>query len=700
MKQTAVIITSCILPVLAGSIPARADRVIGWDEAYRMADDKIKELTLEEKLRFTRGYSEFYFYGVPDKGIPYLYHSDATQGVHIRHNLKDTTLVRQMERSTAVPCPVMLAATFDEGLAGDYGRAVGEECRAGGIEVLLGPGVNIARNSQCGRNFEYLGEDPLLTGAMAAAYIRGLQSTGTAGCVKHFLCNETEFYRRRSNSVVDERALHEIYLPPFRDAVDAGVAFVMTSYNRLNGEWTGQNKWLIDTLLRDGMGFRGSVMSDWSSVYDTFKVVHSGLNTVMPGNSRFSSELAGLVADGKISEADIDRMIRPAIATGIAYGLYGRTKYSPELLDRFQYHCALATEVAEKGTVLLKNSGVLPLGGCRDILVTGPFTDSDPRAGDNPASSADVKGYDYVTLRAALSDEFGDRVKFVNNPTESELQQADIVITTTGTVDMESFERPFALPRDEETRLKNIVRHNPNTVILVFSGSGIRMTGWADKAASILYCWYPGQTGMKAIAGILSGRVNPSGKLPVTIERDFRDSPARETMPAGAEFYNTAYRAYNEKLITLYDVNYDESVLVGYRWYDTKSIEPMFPFGHGLSYTSFEIGKAKAKVGDDGIEIEVTVSNTGDRDGSETIQVYIGENNPTVIRPVRELKAFRRIDLKAGKRENVRFSVPVDKIGYRDTVSHQWKVNDGEYTVSIGRSSRDIDCMLPVMIRQ
>lgn len=684
------LIAACMLPALAGGIYASADQIVAWDEAYRRADEKLRQLSLEEKLQFTRGYSEFYFYGVPAKGIPFLYHSDATQGVHIRNNLKDTTLVRQMERSTAFPCPILLAATFDPDLASAYGRAVGEECRAGGIEVLLGPGVNMARNSQNGRNFEYFGEDPVLTGAMAAAYIKGLQSTGTAGCVKHFICNETEFYRRRSNSVIDERALHEIYLPPFEQAIDAGVAFVMTSYNRLNGEWTGQNKWLIDSLLRKEMGFRGSVMSDWGSVYDTYKTVNSGLNTVMPGNSQFSNEIAALVKSGKLSEADIDRMIRPAIATGIAFGLYDRAKYRPELLDRFPEHCDLATSVAEKGIVLLKNNSLLPMKKGRTILVTGPYIDTDPRAGDNPASSADVKGYDYVTLRTALSEEFGGDVRFVAAPSDNDLEKADVVITTTGTVDMESFERPFGLPRDEEMRLRRITALNPNTVVLVFSGSGIKMTGWIDSAAALLYCWYPGQAGMKAVAGVLSGRVNPSGKLPLTIEKDFKDSPAKNTMPPGAEFYNTAFSSYNEQLIMLYDVNYDESVLMGYRWYDTKGIEPLFPFGYGLSYTDFKVDGIKARVKGREAEIRFTVSNIGTRDGAETVQIYFSEMNPTVLRPQKELKAFRRVNLKAGNSETVTLRVPIDRIGFWDAETHRWKVNPGDYMVSVGTSSRNI----------
>ncbi|MDE7442853.1 MAG: glycosyl hydrolase, partial [Muribaculaceae bacterium] len=247
---------------------ALAQQVMSWDEAYSLADKKLKELTLDEKKGFMLGHSDFYFYGVPEKGIPYLYLSDASQGVHIRKNLTDTTLVKQLEKSTAFPAPIMLTATFNPALAYDYARSVGEECRAGGIEVLLGPGVNITKNAQNGRNYEYMGEDPYLSGLMASNYVKGMQSTGTAACLKHFIGNETEFYRRRSNSIIDERALHEVYMAPFRAGIDAGAAYVMTSYNRVNGEWAGQSTFVIDTLLRRDLGFRGSVMSDWRSVYD------------------------------------------------------------------------------------------------------------------------------------------------------------------------------------------------------------------------------------------------------------------------------------------------------------------------------------------------------------------------------------------------------------------------------------------------
>jgi len=594
--------------------PAAAQQVVAWDEAYRQADARIAQLTLDEKISFMRGYSSFFFYGVPEKGMPYIYLSDATQGVHMRDNLSDPTMVRQLERSTAFPCPISLAATFNPSLAYRYAEAVGEECRAGGIEVLLGPGMNIYRNSQNGRNFEYMGEDPLLASAMVAEYVKGMQSTGTVACLKHFICNETEFYRRRSNSIVDERALHELYLPPFKAGIDAGVGYVMTSYNRLNGEWAGQNADLIRRILRGELGFRGCVMSDWSSVNDTEKVVKSGQNVEMPGRKEFFGEVRALLKEGRITEKDIEKMIRPNIATSIAFGLYDREKYVPALLEKFPAHKQTGYDVAAEGIVLLRNNGILPLAEGRKILLTGRFTEQIPRTGGSTSSSAEVLGYDNVTLTAALREVYGDAVRVVEKPSREELAAADVVLLSTGTIDVESFERPFALPKEEEAFIRTAVESNPNTIVLVNSGSGIRMGGWNDKAAAVIYGWYPGQSGFTALADILSGKLSPSGKLPMTIEKEFNDSPAKGTMPAGAEFYNKAPRAYNERLIQLYDIDYKESVLVGYRWYETKGIAPLYPFGFGLSYTTFELSKPrapKAFPADKPLKVSVTLTNTG-----------------------------------------------------------------------------------------
>lgn len=695
------ILLSCAAGCLG--LTAAAQPVIDWDEAYRQADSLISGLTLDEKIHFMRGYSSFFFYGVPEKGIPYLYLSDATQGIHLRNNLPDRTMVRQLERSTAFPSPIMLASTFDPELAYRYAEAVGEECRAGGIEVLLGPGVNITRNAQCGRNFEYLGEDPCLASALTAAYVRGMQSTGTAACLKHFIGNETEFYRRRSNSLIDERALHEIYMPAFRAGIEAGAAYVMTSYNRLNGEWTGQDGRVIEDLLRRELGFRGCVMSDWRSVYDTEKIVRSGQNVEMPGRDEFFDEVRKLLDEGRITERDIERMIRPNLATALAFGLYGREKYAPELLDRFPAHARLACDVAARGAVLLKNDGILPLAPGRKILLTGRFVDQIPRTGGSSSASAEVIGYDNVSLREALGAEFGDRVQVVEHPTREELAAADVVLVSAGTIDVESFERPFALPSAEERFIRMAVEANPRTVVLVNTGSGIRMSGWNDRAAAILYGWYPGQNGMTALAGILSGRINPSGKLPLTIEREFSDSPAAGTMPAGAEFYNKAPRAYNEQMIRLYDVDYAESVLVGYRWYETRGIRPLYPFGFGLSYTTFSLSKPRAArifPEKEPLKVRVTLSNTGERDGAEVVQLYVSQRNPSVLRPVKELKAFRRVELAPGESREVTFDLGRECLAYWDDKAHDWRVDPGEYVLSLGTSSADVAFELPVEVKR
>ena len=668
-------------------------------EAARQADSLLSKMTLDEKISMTRGYSRFFFNGIERLGIPYIYLSDASQGVNMRHNLPDPTMVRQLEKSTAFPCPIMLAATFNPALAYDYARSIGEECRAGGVEVLLGPGLNIYRNSQCGRNFEYFGEDPFLTSRITENYVQGMQSTGTAACLKHFLANNTEFYRRRSNSILDERTMREIYLPGFEAGIAAGVACVMTSYNRINGEWAGQSKEVITDLLRGELGFEGLVMTDWNSVYDMQKLILSGQNVEMPGSWKEDITAQELLSQGKITEADIDAMIRPLIATCIRFGLYDRKgdeKYKPELLAKLPEHEAAAYRTSSEGIVLLRNDGLLPLKPGTKILAAGQFIDEIPRG----AGSAAVKGYNNVTLRQALEEQFGDRVTFAEKPTKEQFAAADVVLVSVGTLDAESIQRPFALPPSAEKLVQQAVGANPRTVVLVNSGSGIRMTGWADKAAAILYGWYPGQNGFRAIAKVLSGELNPSGKLPITIEKEFADSPAKGTIPPDGQFYN---ECRNERLIQLYDIPYTEGVLVGYRWYDTKGIEPLFPFGHGLSYTTFELSKprlsAKAIADGEKVKISVRLTNTGTLPGAEVVQLYVSEKNPAVIRPVKELKGFRKTELAPGASQVVEFEIAYRDLAYWCDLTHAWRVNPGDFEMLLGTSSADIRHTLPLIAK-
>ena len=542
------------------SAVALAQPVMSFEQAEAKANEIIKTLTLEEKLSMTQGHNRFFFPGVPEKGLPYIYTTDASMGVKNKQHMHDASEIILAERTTQFPAFIMLAATFNPELARAYGHAVGEEARMAGASVILGPGMNIYRNAQCGRNFEYLGEDPYLAASIIYDYVSGMQSTGTLACAKHFLCNQTEFYRRRSNSIVDERAIMEIYTPAFKAAIDAGVATVMTAYNQLNGEWTGQSKYVITDLLRGTLGFKGMVMSDWNSIYDWKDVILSGQNLDMPGEDAFyiKKKPADLVAEGVVTEKDIENMIRPTIATCIRWGLYDRynsgKQYDKSLEAKLPAHLEVSYQTAAEGAVLLRNNGILPLATTAKVLVVGKWLDSVPHGG----GAARVTGYDHITLKDVLTESFGDNVKFVEKPTAGQLKAADVVLCVTGTFDSESTERPFAMDKKEEALVRLAVENNPKTIVLVHSGSAIDMTAWADKSAAILYGWYPGQNGQKAIRDIIIGKVNPSGKLPMTIERSFKDSPAANSVPAGFSLAKAKGNP-NEKAFHhwTYDVHYD-----------------------------------------------------------------------------------------------------------------------------------------------
>lgn len=677
-----------------------AQREMNVKEAYEQANKLLQTLTFEEKASMVRGYNSFFLKGIERRGIPPIYLSDATQGVNIRTNLPDPNMVRQLEKSTAFPAPILLASTFSPELSYQYAKAVGEECRAGGIEILLGPGLNIYRQSQCSRNFEYFGEDPYLVARMVEEYVKGMQSTGTAACLKHFLGNNTEFYRKRSNSIISERAINEIYLPGFKAGIDAGAMCVMTSYNQLNGDWVGQNAYVIKELLRKQLGFSWLVMSDWNSVWDLEKVVKSGQNVEMPGSYDFGTSIVELFNQGKITEKDLDNMLLPTLATCIAMNFYKRPKYEPSLLSTFPMHEKIARRVAEDGIVLLENrDNILPLNPAvnRKILLTGKFVSEIPRG----YGAAEVIGYNNVRLVDALQKEFGRTVYYIEHPTVAELQEADIVILSMGTRDREAVERPFALPDEEEGFMRYITSNHKNVIAVINSGSAINMSAWNGKVAALIYGWYGGQSGFEALTDIITGKVNPSGKLPISIEKDFKDSPAWGYLPKGASLYN---ECKNEFMIKVYDIHYNEDILVGYRWYDTRKIEPLYPFGYGLSYTTFSLTKPELSMkritGRQLIKCTVVLTNTGERKGSEVVQLYVREDNPTLLRPVKELKRFDKIALSPGEKRIVEFELTKQDFAFWDEQSHDWKVNPGQYTIMLGTSSKAIEHSLSFIIEK
>ena len=676
---------------------------MSWEEATAKANEVLATLSLDEKVEMTRGHNRFFLPGAPAKGLPHVYMVDASAGVRINDRLTDLKEVRHPAKTTQFPATIMLASTFNTELAKAYGEAVGYETRMAGAGVLLGPGMNIYRSSQCGRNFEYLGEDPYLASRMVENYVVGMQGTGTMACLKHFVCNNTEFLRRISNSIVDERAIMEIYTPAFKAGIDAGAGSVMTSYNLVNGEWAGQSKYVITDLLRGTLGFKGLVMTDWRSVFDWKKIVLSGMNVEMPGDlnqPQHINSVRGLLAAGEITEQNIDDMIRPMIATCIRFGLYERFKNGQpnedELEAKFPHHEAVSYQTAAEGSVLLKNDGILPLQEGQQVLLVGRWARVAPQGG----GASKVKGFNLVTSEQALLSSLRAKVTVAEKPNFIQLQKSDVVVVATGTYDSESIERPFAMEEEDEALVRMACAANKKVIVLVLSGSGIDMSAWHDKVSAIIYGWYPGQSGMQAIADIMVGKINPSGKLPATIEKSFKDSPAYGMIPKGLNVSHTA-KNVNELWIAPrhYDVEYKESVLVGYRWYESKGIEPLYPFGFGLSYTTFELGKAKAAKEisvEKPLKVTVRLENTGKVAGAEVVQLYVSENNPTVVRPKKELKAFKKVYLEPGKSTTVTFELKHSDLAFWNDKTHAWQTNKGTYTIHIGNSSANIAQTLTV----
>jgi beta-glucosidase len=672
---------------------------VSFESADKRAEEIITQLSIEEKIELIGGHNLFFVKGLKKHNIPPLYLSDATQGVHIRKTLPD-----QLEKSTAFPCPISLAATWNTDLAKRYATSIGEECRAGGIAVLLGPGVNLYRISQNGRNFEYFGEDPFLAARIIENYIVGVQSTGTMATLKHFVCNNTDFRRRTSNSVVDERTLHEIYLPIFKAGIDAGAMAVMTSYNQVNGEWAGQSDYVINKVLRQDLGFKWLVMSDWWSIWDPEKAIKSGLDLDMPGhpndntrvkklgNPYIRSNAKRLLEEAEVSESHIKRMAKSVLRVSLAMGLDKRAVKDASYLTKFPQHLEVALQAAREGIVLLRNqNNILPVQRVKtaSILLTGEFTEKIARG----SGSAEVEGYDNITMAEALKSEFGDKLNYIKNPSDQQLSDAEVVLLSIGTLDTEGWDRPFQLPESTEQLVKKVSSLNKNVVVIVNSGSGIRMTDWYSKVSGIIYGWYPGQIGYKALAEIISGKTNPSGKLPISIEKNFKDSPGFPYIPEGESFYK-GWDTDMDMSLPIYDIVYDEGIFVGYRWYESKKIEPLYPFGFGLSYTHFDYNGLKlsaSKIGSgEKLFVEFKVKNTGKVAGAEIAQIYVQDLEASVPRPIKELKGFKKVFLNAGEGKKVKIILDSNAFAYWDVEIHDWKVEAGKFNISVGSSSSNI----------
>jgi beta-glucosidase len=671
---------------------------LSYEAADKKADSVLTLMTLDEIIELIGGDRSFFIRPLPRLNLSEVYMADATQGVHIREKFRDIDLTKyQLEKSTAFPCPISLAAAWNPGLSYMYAEAVGEECRAGGIGILLGPGLNSYRQSQCGRNFEYFGEDPFLRARIVEEYVKGVQSTGTVATLKHFVANNTEYFRRKSNSIIDERTLHEIYLPPFQAGIDAGAKAVMTSYNLLNGEWCGQSDYVINNILRKQLGFQWLVMTDWWSVYDGEKLSKSGQDLEMPFAIALK-DAQQLLREGKVKVEDLHRMAKSVLRTYFAMKFDERKKNIRDNAQ-FEHHESIAFQAACEGIVLLKNEkNILPLQqDKKTILLTGEYVEKLAKGG----GAADVRGYNNRLMLDELKSEFGNRLTYEKNPSLSQIKSADVVLCNVGTEDSEGWDRPFELPEEQEKKVEECVSNNSNTVVIVTSGGSIRMTGWNNNARAILYAWYGGQIGNKALAKILSGKINPSGKLPITIEKEFKDSPAYGYLPENETLYRN-WSDNKEKDHPVYDVRYSEGIFVGYRWYEKKNIEPLYPFGHGLSYTTFEYSDLTVTnnrfQGNDIVKVSFTLKNIGMKTGLETSQLYIQDIESTIPRPVKELKGFKKVELEPGQSKTVVIELSKNDLSFWNPESKGWYFEKGEFIIHIGSSSKDIRLQKPIVL--
>jgi beta-glucosidase len=681
-------------------------------------EDLLSRLTLEEKISIIHADSKFTTAAIPRLGIPRRWMSDGPHGV--REDVGPDTWQpagHTDDFSTAMPAGICLAATWNPDLGFSEGEVIGQEARKRSKDIMLGPGVNILRTPLCGRNFEYLGEDPFLTSRMAVGYIRGAQSQDISSCVKHFALNNQEFQRGSINVEVDERALHEIYLPAFNAAVqEAGVWSVMGAYNQFRGQHCCENDLLLNKILKNEWGFKGLVMSDWAGVHDTREAALNGLDLEMGTDKKYNDfYLAQPYLDGLNSGAfpmaGLDEKVRRNLRVMIATHVLDANR-KPGSLNTAA-HQTVARRVAEEGIVLLKNENhALPLDvkNIKSIAVIGEnatrlqthggqsseikaFYETTPLAGilnrvDRQVTVAYAMGYDAppASARSTRPKDAGEPFAAAElaDRAVAAARAADVVIFIGGLnhdagMDCEGSDRKsLKLPYGQDDLIAKIVAANPKTIV-VLDGTMVEMDSWLDKVPALLQAWYPGMEGGNALAHVLFGDVNPSGKLPATFPKKLSDSPAQAL---------GAYPGTNGT------VTYAEGLLVGYRWFDTKNIEPQFPFGFGLSYTTFEYSNLKL-VGGTGtnspvVTAQFEIRNTGAIAGAEVAQLYIHQKNPSLPRPEKELKGFKKVFLKPGETQTV--SIPLEKnaFAFYDPAQKSWGAEKDDFEIAIGSSSRDM----------
>lgn len=656
----------------------------------------LSQLTLEEKASLTSGLDFWHTQAVERLGVPSVMVTDGPHGLRKQDSGPDQPNLHSSVPATCFPTAAALGSTWDPALLRRVGEALGRETRAHDVGVLLGPGVNIKRSPLCGRNFEYVAEDPHVAGVLAAALVEGVQSQGVGTSLKHFAANNQETDRMRVSADVDERTLREIYLPAFEHVVTHARPWtLMSAYNRINGTDASADPWLLTRVLRDEWGFDGLVMSDWGAVRSRVDSLAAGLDLQMPGaGPRPDADVVAAVREGRLDEAVLDRAVRRVLH------LVARTAPpdgDPATLDVDAHH-ALAREAAAAGTVLLRNEPVgdaplLPLAGTDGLLVVGEFART-PRYQGAGSSQVTPTRLDTAldALRAvdpqvAFAPAFtvaggpaGDDEALLAAAVDAARSASTVVafLGLPGPDESEGYDRPrLGLPDAQVRALHAIAQVNPRVVVVLANGSAVTVTGWRDAAPAILETWLGGQAGGSAVADVLLGTRAPGGRLTETVPHRLEDTPAFGNFPGEAGH-----------------VRYGEGVLVGYRWYDTRDVDVAYPFGHGLTYTTFGYDDLRVAVHGEGadvrVDVAVRVTNTGPRDGREVVQVYVRDPRASVQRPLRELRAFAAVDLAVGESREVTFTLDARALAYWHPGLRRWAVEGGEFVVEVGASSRDV----------
>ncbi len=692
MKKIHVILAVIVLPiVLMSTVSCTESTMRKTNPAIeKRIDNIIDQMTFDEKIAYLGGTGLVSgekigeTVGIERIGLPVFKMTDATMGSVMTKG------------ATLFPAYICQAAAFNPELAYRYGEAVAQQCVADGYRILLGPGVNIYRLPNCGRNYEYSGEDPYLASRTVVEYIKGVQDNGVIATVKHFVANNTDYLRHNSNSIVSERTLREIYFPAFKAAIqEADSKAVMTAYNKVNGIWAAESKWLITDILREEWGFNNLVMTDWWGSVNTDLLIASGTDIEMPDPQILKAEkVKPLIESGQVTVEYVEQRIANVLRPCFEMGLFDIPHEDTSMRNNWPAHADVARQVAREGLVLLKNENILPIdrSKVKKVALVGSNADKTSPVGKGAAGFA--PGDDFVTYAEAIKQSAGSGVN-VYMATPDQAKDADVALVFVTMLEHENMDHPFPFPDETVKMISDTAAANPNTVVIVSLGTGVEMMTWLKDVKGLVYAWYPGTYGSVALGEMLFGDLNPSGKLPFTIEKRPEDTHyfgnyLPDDAELGYEFLGWGWDIKSPAC----DVNYREGVLLGYRWFDTKNIEPLFPFGFGLSYTTFKFDNMKLShktiSGDKKLTVTFSLTNTGNVDGSQVAQLYVQDVESSVVRPVKELKGFKKVFLKAGQTKTVTLTIDRNALSFWDEKTKHWYAEPGKFKVLVGSSSRDI----------